>query len=145
MIFITTCILILAYMVMGKDVKPLLERVKNIDWRGKINALMDKLRPWAFKAGRVATRPLLQFYYVMDDDDTSTLDRVLIYAAIIYTILPMDFIPSVIYKFLGIIDDGVAMLFVYKKIKDKITPEINAKVEDTLNEWFGVEYELIEG
>ena len=145
MILITTCILILAYMVMGKDVKPLLERVKNVNWRGKINALMDNLRPWALKAGRVATRPLLQFYYVMDDDDTWTLDRVLIYAAIIYTILPMDFIPSVIYKFLGIIDDGVAMLFVYKKIKDKITPEINAKVEDTLNEWFGIEYELVEG
>ena len=142
---ITISLLILAYLIMGKDIKPLLERVKNIDWRGKINALMDKLRPWALKAGRVATRPLLQFYYVMDDDNTSTLDRVLIYAAIIYTILPMDFLPSVIYKFLGILDDGVAMLFVYKKIKDKVTPEINAKVEDTLNEWFGVEYELIEG
>ena len=142
---ITISLLILAYLIMGKDIKPLLERVKNIDWRGKINALMDKLRPWALKAGRVATRPLLQFYYVMDDDNTSTLDRVLIYAAIVYTILPMDFIPSVIYKFLGILDDGVAMLFVYKKIKDKITPEINAKVEDTLNDWFGVEYELVEG
>ena len=142
---ITISLLILAYLIMGKDIKPLLERVKNIDWRGKINALMDKLRPWALKAGRVATRPLLQFYYVMDDENTSTLDRVLIYAAIVYTILPMDFIPSVIYKFLGILDDGVAMLYVYKKIKDKITPEINAKVEDTLNEWFGVEYELIEG
>ena len=142
---ITISLLILVYMIMGKDIKPLLERVKNIDWRGKINALMDKLRPWALKAGRVATRPLLQFYYVMDDENTSTLDRVLIYAAIIYTILPMDFIPSVIYKFLGILDDGVAMLFVYKKIKDKITPEINAKVEDTLNEWFGAEYELVEG
>lgn len=104
---------------------------------------MDKLRPWALKAGRVATRPLLQFYYVMDDDKTSTLDRVLIYAAIIYTILPMDLIPSTVYKLLGILDDGVAMLYVYKKIKDKITPEINAKVEDTLNDWFGVEYELI--
>lgn len=132
MILITTCILILAYMVMGKDVKPLLERVKNVNWRGKINALMDKLRPWALKAGRVATRPLLQFYYVMDDDDTSTLERVLIYAAIIYTILPMDFIPSVIYKFLGIIDDGVAILYIHEKIKDKITLEINAKVEDIL-------------
>ena len=142
---ITISLLILAYLIMGKDIKPLLERVKNINWRGKINALMDKLRPWALKAGRVATRPLLQFYYVMDDDNTSTLDRVLIYAAIVYTILPMDFIPSVIYKFLGILDDGVAMLYVYKKIKDKITPEINAKVEDTLNEWFGVEYELVEG
>ena len=145
MILITTCILILVYTIIGKDIRPLLKQIKNIDWRGKINALMDKLRPWALKAGRVATRPLLQFYYVMADDNTSTLDRVLIYAAIIYTILPMDFIPSVIYKFLGILDDGVAILFVYKKIKDKITPEINAKVEDTLNDWFGVEYELVEG
>ena len=142
---ITISLLILAYLIMGKDIKPLLERVKNIDWRGKINALMDKLRTWAIKAGRVATRPLLQFYYVMDDDNTSTLDRVLIYAAIIYTIIPMDFLPRSVFKFLGVLDDGVAMLYVYKKIKNRITPEINAKVEDTLNEWFGVEYELIEG
>ena len=49
---ITISLLILAYLIMGKDIKPLLERVKNIDWRGKINALMDKLRPWALKAGR---------------------------------------------------------------------------------------------
>ena len=140
---IAISIMILAYMIMGKDITPLLDRVRNIDWRGKINTVMEKLRPWALKTGRVATRPLFQFYYVMDDDNTSTLDRVLIYAAIVYTILPMDFIPSVIYKFLGILDDGVAMLYVYKKIKDKITPEINAKVEDTLNEWFGVEYERV--
>ena len=141
----TICILILAYMILGKDVKPLMRRVKNIDWRSNMNALMDKLRPWAIKVGRVATRPLLQFYYVMNDDNTSTIDCLLIYGAIAYTILPMDFVPSVVYKFLGILDDGMAMLYVYKKIKDKITPEINAKVEDTLNEWFGVEYELIEG
>ena len=138
------CIMILIYLVMGKDVSSLLNKVKEIDWRSKINALMDKLHPWALKAGRVATRPLLQFYYVMDDDETSTLDRVLIYAAIIYTIIPIDFIPSSVYKLLGVLDDGVAMLYVYKKIKDKITPEINAKVEDTLNEWFGVEYEIVE-
>lgn len=137
------CIMILAYLIMGKDISGLLDKVKNVDWRGKINALMDKLRPWALKAGRVATRPLLQFYYVMDDENTLTLDRVLIYAAIIYTILPIDFLSRAIYKFLGILDDGVAMLYVYKKIKTKITPKINAKVDDTLNEWFGVEYELV--
>ena len=142
---IVISILILAHLIMGKDISGLLEKVKNIDWRGKINALMDKLRPWALKAGRVATRPLLQFYYVMDDDNTSTLDRVLIYAAIIYTIIPMDFLPRSVFKFLGVLDDGVAMLYVYKKIKNRITPEINTKVEDTLNEWFGVEYELVEG
>jgi uncharacterized membrane protein YkvA (DUF1232 family) len=130
---------------MGKDVSKMLEGINKYDLRGKINALMDKLRPWALKAGRVATRPLLQFYYVMEDDKTSTLDRVLIYAAIIYTVLPTDLIPRAVYRFLGVLDDGVAMLYVYKRIKDNITPAINAKVEATLNEWFGVEYTAING
>ena len=141
---ITIAILILAYSIMGKDIKPLLKRVKEIDWRGKINALMDKLRPWALKAGRVTTRPLLQFYYVLEDDSTSTVDRLLIYGAIIYTILPMDLLPRAVFKFLGILDDGMAVFYVYKKIKNKLTPEINAKVDNTLNEWFGVEYETVE-
>ena len=145
MIFVATCILALAYMIMGKDISGLLKKVKNVDWRGKINTLMDTLRPWALKVGRVAARPLLQFYYVMEDESTYTLDRVLIYAAIIYTILPLDLVPRTVYKVLGVLDDGVAMLYVYKKIKNKIAPEINSKVEDTLNEWFGVEYEAIEG
>ena len=136
-------VLILAYLIMGKDIQKLLNRIKDNDWHNKINSLFIKIQPWALKAGRMTTRPLLQFYYVMADDKTSTIDRIMIYGAILYTIVPMDFIPSVIYKFLGILDDGVAMLYVYKKIKDKITPEINAKVEDTLNEWFGVEYEIV--
>ena len=142
---ITISLLILAYLIMGKDINPLLERVKNIDWRGKINALMDRLRPWAVKAGRAATRPLLQFYYVMDDENTSTLDCVLIYAAIIYTISPVSLLPSAVYRFLGVLDEGAALLYVYNKVKDKITPEINVKVEETLNAWFGPEYQWIEG
>jgi uncharacterized membrane protein YkvA (DUF1232 family) len=141
---ITISLLILAYMVMGKDTTALQQRIKNLDLSGKIQSLMDKLRPWALKAGRVASRPLLQFYYVLNDPATSTLDRVLIYAAIIYTIVPADLVPRAAFKVLGVLDDGVAMLYVYKKIKNRITPAINAKVEDTLNEWFGVEYEPVE-
>ena len=142
---ITISLLTLAYFVMGKDIKPLLEQAKDINLRCEINALMDKLRPWALKVGRTTTRPLLQFYYVMDDDKTSTLDRILIYAAIVYTIIPMDFLPRAVFKVLGVLDDGVTMLYVYKKIKNRITPEINTKVEETLNGWFGIEYKLVEG
>ena len=141
---IAISILALAYVIMGKDVKSLFKRVKIVDWNSNIRKLMDRLRPWALKTGRTAARPLLQFYYVMEDEKTSTLDRLLIYAAIAYTVLPMDYIPASIYKFLGILDDGVAVMYVYKKIKSRITPEINAKVDDKLNEWFGVEYEIIE-
>jgi uncharacterized membrane protein YkvA (DUF1232 family) len=137
------CITVLAYFIMGKDFSSLLEKVKNIDWREKADELFKRLRPYAIKVGRAAATPLLQFWYVLQDDNTSTLDRVLIYAAIIYTIVPMDLIPRSVYKLLGVLDDGAAMLYVYKKIKDKITPEIMMKVEDTLNEWFGAEYEIL--
>lgn len=142
MMLTVICIMILAYLIKGKDISELLERVKDVDWHGRINALIDRLRPWALKAGRTAARPLLQFYYVLDDG-TSTLDRAMIYAAIVYTVVPMDLIPSAVYKWLGVLDDGAAMFYVYKKIRNRITPEINAKVDDTLDEWFGVEYEVI--
>lgn len=138
------CITILAYCIMGKDIRSLLEKVKDVDWQSKAGELFEKLRPYAIKVGRVAAKPMLQFYYVMNDEKTSTLDRILIYAAIIYTISPVSLIPSAVYKLLGVLDEGAAVLYVYKKIKGKITPEINCKVERTLNEWFGVEYEVIE-
>lgn len=141
--FTIICITILAYMIMGKDIKRLLARVKNVDWRDKINRTYIKLQPYALKVGRVAARPLLQFYYVMKDEKTSTLDRILIYAAIIYTISPVSLIPSAVFKFIGVLDEGAAVLYVYKKIKGKITPEINAQVDETLDQWFGTRYEMV--
>lgn len=135
--------MVLAYAIMGKDIKPLLERVRRVDWRWEIEKLLAKMRPWALKAGRVATKPLLQFYFVLSDESTSTADRLMIYAAIAYTVLPTDLLPRAVYKLLGILDDGVAILYVYRKIKDNITAEIEERVENTLNEWFGVEYSVV--
>lgn len=138
------CITLLAYCILGKDIRSLLERIKEVDWKGKSKELFDKLRPYALKAGRVAARPMLQFYYVMTDEKTSTLDKALVYAAIIYTISPVSLIPSSVYKLLGVLDEGATVLYVYKKVKERITSEINAKVDDTLDEWFGVEYVQVE-
>lgn len=145
MIMLTViCITLLAYCILGKDIRSLLERIKEVDWKGKSKELFDKLRPYALKAGRVAARPMLQFYYVMTDEKTSTLDKALVYAAIIYTISPVSLIPSSVYKLLGVLDEGATVLYVYKKVKERITSEINAKVDDTLDEWFGVEYVQVE-
>lgn len=137
------CITILAYLIMGKNIDSLLEKVKDVDWKEKGNDLYEKLKPYAKKMGRTAAKPLLQFYFVLSEDKTTTLDRVLIYAAIIYTVSPVSLIPSAVYKLLGILDEGAAMLFVYNKIKSSITPDIEMKVNQTLDEWFGCEYEII--
>ena len=58
-------------------------------------------------------------------------------------LLDLITITSIICSTTQILDDAVAMLYVYKKIKDKITPEINIRVESVLDEWFGVEYEVL--
>ena len=142
---IAISILVLIYLVSGKDVKPLIEKVKAIDLKKKIKSLIEKLRPWALKVGRAAARPIMQFYYVMDDPKTSTLDKVMIYGAIVYIIIPHDLLPRSVFKLIGVLDDGAAALYVYRRIKDRITPEIRLRVEERLDEWFGVDYELVEG
>ena len=138
------CLTILVYCIMGKDIRSLLEKVKDVDWKGKGEELMEKIKPYAQTVGRTAAKPLLQFYYVMVYESTPTLDKVLIYAAIFYTISPVSLIPSSVYKLLGVLDEGAAILYVYKKVKERITPEIELKVESILEEWFGTKYELVE-
>ena len=45
---------------------------------------------------------------------------------------------------LGLIDDAAALTFIYNKLEDKVTPDVQRRVQDTVDEWFGVEYEVIE-
>ena len=139
----TICILILIGLYFKKPIENLVEKLKSVDWTQKFAALWQYMLPYAKKAGRVAVRPILQFYYVVTDSDTSTLDKALIYGCIAYVVLPYSLIPRVAYRFLGIMDEAAAVLFVYSKVKDKITPVIETKVENLLDAWFGAEFEVI--
>ena len=58
---ITLCLIILGYMIVGKDVKPWVEKLKSVDWKSKAHKVIGKIKEYAVKAGRVAVRPLLQF------------------------------------------------------------------------------------
>lgn len=140
LIFIS--LLLLAHWIMGRDVSRDLYRFRKLDWKKDLNDLWSRIRPYAKKMGRTASRPILQFYYVLNDRNTSALDRALIYGALIYVLFPIDILPRAVYRIIGVIDDGMAILYVYNKIKDRITPDINLKVEMTLDEWFGVVYEV---
>ena len=50
-------------MIVGKDVKPWVEKLKSVDWKSKADKVICKIKEYAIKAGRVAVRPLLQFYH----------------------------------------------------------------------------------
>ena len=140
---ITLCILLLADHLIGKPVGRLLDRLRNVNWKTQFALLWDKLKTYALKAGRVATKPILTFYYVMRDAETTTLEKALIYGAIAYIVIPSDLLPKRVMGLLGILDDDAVIAYVYNRISKKITVEITNKVEETLDNWFGAEAVVI--
>jgi uncharacterized membrane protein YkvA (DUF1232 family) len=105
----------------------------------QIHRNLGQTKNFAITSGRVATKPILTFYYVMHQTETTTLEKALIYGAIAYIIIPSDLLPRRTLSILGILDDAAVIAYVYKKISGKITIEITNKVEDTLDRWFGAE------
>ena len=138
------CILILYCLITGKNPEKYVRRIKNIDWQSYISKIFSSIKVYALKAGRIATRPILQSYYVLQDDKTPTTEKAMIYGCLLYIVLPFSLIPRAAHKFLGMMDEGIALVFVIKQINDKLTPEINAKVDETLNEWFGTVCENVD-
>lgn len=134
---ITICILILLYSVLGKPVGALVEKLKEVDWHRHIEDSKNWIARYAKKAGRAATRPLLQWWFVMADENTTAWEKALIYGAIAYIIIPGDLVPRRVFRFLGIVDDMAVAAWLYDKIDSKLTQEIKDAVEDILDDWFG--------
>ncbi len=141
--FTIVCFTLLAYLILGKDIEEQQQKLSGVNWSDKAIRLQQKIKVWANRAGRVAAKPVLQFYYVLTAGETSTAEKAMLYAAILYTVLPVSALPRRVFKLLGILDEGAAVIYVYQKVREKITPEINARVENTIREWFGYEYACI--
>ena len=67
-----------------------------------------------------------------------------VYAGIIYIAVPGDLLPRKVLSWIGVLDDVGVAAWIYNKIKSKITPDIELKVERTLDDWFGCEISYVE-
>lgn len=143
MILITlTCIAILICWFRGEDVKSKLDELKNTDWGKYALEIFSTIKEYSKKIGRFACGNALKLWFVLLDSRTTTLEKALICGAIIYIISKGSFIPVRVYKLLGLADEGLAVAYVIDKVKDKMTPAIENKVKDVLDEWFGPEYSI---
>ena len=98
--------------------------------------LWDGIKTYAKKAGRVAAKPVLQLYYVMTADSTPRSTKLLIGSALAYLVLPVNLISAKRHPILGRADEAAAIIVVYKKVSQYITPEIEQKTENQLDQWF---------
>ena len=103
----------------------------------------NKIIDYSKKAGREATRVVLRFYYALTDGDLSATEKALVYAGIIYIVVPHDLLPKRTLGLLGLVDDAGVATWVFKKIRKSITPAIEQKVNDTLNLWFGYDVDYL--
>lgn len=138
--FMILCLLILADVILGRPVGHLVKKCREIDWSDKWTKLLGQdcanLRDYALRVGRATAKPLVTFWCVIRSTETSTTEKVLIFAAIAYVLSP-GLVSKQVFQWLGILDDTIAVAYVLNKVSDKITPTIAMQVEDLLDQWFG--------
>ncbi len=98
--------------------------------------LLGRLKEYAKKAGYASAKYLLTMYYVLKAPNTSRKDKIIIYSALAYLVLPIDLLSARRMRLLGWADEAAAIYLTYKKIKGNVTPEIEREVGQKLREWF---------
>ena len=113
---------------------------------GGAEQLWQYINIYAAKAGREATRVVLELYYVVKSPHTPALDKTLIIAALGYQLLPDDkkLLSREKYGLLGLLDNGVTLALAYNRVKTRVTPQSEAQVDAILNQWFGSEQPQID-
>ena len=111
--------------------------IANTDWKRLAQGIRGKVVEYSKKAGRAGARVILKFYYTMLYGDLSSSEKAMVYAGIIYILFPRDLLPRKILGWLGFLDDIGVAAWIIERIGKSITPEIEQKVENTLDDWFG--------
>ena len=93
--------------------------------------LWSKLKNVAKKAGVKVVYSALVLYYVTRDPKVPTSEKLKIFGALGYFILPIDLIPDSVIA-LGFTDDLAALAWAIYAVTEFITPEIEAQAEAKL-------------
>jgi len=95
----------------------------------------EKVKKCAKKAGTEIIKYALTLYEILKSSKTPSAQKALIIGALGYLILPVDIIPDV-FPAIGYIDDLGALVFVYAKVKQNITSDIEEKVNKQISNIF---------
>lgn len=86
-------------------------------------------------AGKEIIKRVLILYYCAQDKDTPLHHKTIIYSALGYFILPIDFIPDMT-PLVGFADDMGALLLAYNSISSNLKQEHFDKADEQISKWF---------
>lgn len=97
--------------------------------------IKERLGEYARKVGRAAARPAILLWYVMRSKDTPRSDKMMIFSALAYLVLPIDLLDAKRLPIIGWLDEMVSLSVAYQKVCKYITPEIELKADRLLDKW----------
>lgn len=106
--------------------------------------LWNRIKEYAMKVGRVAVRPVLLLYYVMRSEDTLWKDKLTIFGALAYLIFPVDLLDAKRLPIIGWLDEITSLAVAIQRMSKYIKPEMEAKADSILDQWFPVYTEFEE-
>lgn len=137
---ITILLTILALALLGRPIDDFVNKLKGrSDWKTLLDDAWDHIVLYSRKAGRNASREVLRVYFAVTSDFLPMADRLILIAALIYVVIPDDFLPVKRFGLVGIIDDAAVVAYMENKLRRCMTKELNEKVESILYKWFGPE------
>lgn len=92
----------------------------------------NELMVWAKKAGREVCRPAVSLYFVLKYGNMPLSDKVMVYAALAYLVLPLGK-NRLVGSLLG---SAVSVTVVVAKVRKYITPEIDRLTDAQIAAWF---------
>ena len=98
--------------------------------------LTKKVADFAKQAGKKTLLMVFELYYALKHGALSNTDKILVIAALGYFISPLDLIPDVVAG-LGLLDDGMILGWVLKKVTSSISPEIKAEAKAQVEKILG--------
>jgi len=134
---ITICLLILIFSILKRPVGKLTAMIRDVDWKQLAHGVWSKIVAYSKRVGRAGSRIVLKFYYTMQEGDLTTTQKAMVYAGIIYLVVPHDLLPRKLLGWFGVLDDVGVAAWILERIGKSITPQIECKVEETLDNWFG--------
>ena len=94
-----------------------------------------KIKKFARRIGEKAVYYALVLYFALQSPSISKKDKMIIYGALGYLILPIDLLPDFLPG--GFTDDIAGLAVAIYKIARNITPDVRAKAQAKVTEWFG--------
>ncbi|NOU97813.1 DUF1232 domain-containing protein [Paenibacillus sp. LMG 31456] len=100
------------------------------------NSFWEKLKKHAIEAGKKVVYSALLAFYAIENPNVPLKDKMKIYGALGYLILPFDLVPDFI-PVVGYGDDLAALLFVLGTIANHLDNDVKQKAVNKMKEWFG--------